>query len=159
MGFEVVVILLLFIAAAALLLVEVFLPAHGLIGAVGVILLLAAVGVVFYHNQWAGVGLAYALAAATPFVIVLWMKIWPRTPIGRRLILPGPPKFDERTVTAVPGVAIGQTGVTASELRPGGTCDFAGERIGCTAEYGMISPGTTVRVIAVVDGHPVVRPA
>ena len=31
----------------------------------------------------------------------------------------------------LPGVEIGQAGVTASELRPGGTCDFAGERVGC----------------------------
>jgi membrane-bound ClpP family serine protease len=157
------VILLLFIAAAALLMVEVLLPAHGLIGAMGVVLALVGVGVVFYHNQWAGVGVAYGLAAATPFAVVLWLKIWPRTPLGKRLILAAPtsrrPLDDAQSEAAGTTSLIGQVGITTSELRPGGTCEVAGQRVACSAEHGLIPRDTAIRIIAVTDGHLVVRPA
>jgi membrane-bound serine protease (ClpP class) len=154
--------ILLFAAGLVLLLVEFVLPAHGVIGLVGAGAIVAGVGAVSYINQWVGLGLAAALAAGTPFAIALWMKVWPHTPMGRRLILPPPPPStaDARPhVQAVGPVRVGLTGVAVSELRPGGTCEIAGERVGARAELGVIPRGTTVRVIAISDGHPVVRPA
>jgi membrane-bound serine protease (ClpP class) len=152
--------LILFAAGLVLLMVEVAVPAHGVIGLSGAAAIVAGVGVVFYRHQWAGLALAAGLTVATPFVIGLWMKLWPRTPMGRRLILSAPRAGDTggRATGAAP-VRIGQTGVAVSELRPGGTCEIAGDRLGCRAEHELIPRGTPVRVIAIVDGHPVVRPA
>jgi membrane-bound ClpP family serine protease len=151
---------LLFAAAAVLLVAEVGLPAHGVLGLLGAVCIMAGVGVVFYLRPWAGLALAAGLVVATPFAIGLWLKIWPKTPLGRRLILsPSPAASKQSPAAATAGVLIGQTGITASELRPGGTCDFGGERVACTAEHGLIPTGTAIRVIAVVDGRPVVRPA
>jgi len=77
---------------------------------------------------------------------------------GPMLAFEGLAMIDSVNKAGIPWV--GQTGVTASELRPGGTCEFAGgERVACAAEQGVIPSGTSVRVIAVVDGRPVVRPA
>lgn len=154
--------LLLFAAGAVLLVAEVGLPSHGVLGLLAAMCIVAGVGVVFYLHQWAGLALAAGLAVATPFAIGLWLKIWPKTPLGRRLIL-SPPAAGKQAppggAATAAGVSIGHTGITASELRPGGTCDFGGERVACTAEHGLIPPGTAVRVIAVADGRPVVRPA
>jgi membrane-bound serine protease (ClpP class) len=153
--------ILLFAAGVVLLLAEVALPAHGVIGLLGAAAIVAGVGVVFYLNQWAGLALAAALTVATPFAIGLWVKVWPRTPMGRRLILSAPRAGDKghRPADAAPAVRIGQAGVAVSELRLGGTCEIAGERLGCRAEHELIPRGTPVRVIAIVDGHPIVRPA
>ena len=152
--------LLLFAAGIVLLVAEVGLPSHGVLGLLGALCIVAGVGVVFYLRQWVGVVLAVGLTVATPFMITLWLKIWPRTPLGRRLILSSPAPARQSTASAADERSwIGQSGVTASELRPGGTCDFAGERVACTAEHGLIPPGTAVRIITVIDGRPVVRPA
>jgi membrane-bound serine protease (ClpP class) len=152
---------LLFAAAAVLLVAELGLPSHGVLGLLGAVCIMAGVGVVFYLRPWAGLALAAGLAVATPFAIGLWLKIWPKTPLGRRLILSSPATSKQAPAgaTAAAGISIGQTGITASELRPGGTCDFGGERVACHAEHGLIPTGTPVRVIAVMDGRPVVRPA
>jgi membrane-bound serine protease (ClpP class) len=153
-------IFLLFAAGVVLLVAEVGLPSHGVLGLLGALCFVAGVGVVFYLHQWAGVALAVGLMVATPFLITLWLKIWPRTPLGRRLILASPAaKQPSANTTSDERSWIGQTGVTASELRPGGTCEFGGERIACAAEHGVIPAGASVRVIAVIDGRPVVRPA
>jgi membrane-bound ClpP family serine protease len=154
--------LLLFAAGIVLMLAELALPTHGVLGLLGAASIVAGVGVVFYLHQWTGLALAAALTVAAPFAIGLWMKVWPHTPVGRRLILSAPaasPADPRRAAGEGGAVRVGQTGVAVSELRPGGTCDFAGERVGCRAEHGLIPRGTAVRVIAVADGHPVVRPA
>jgi membrane-bound ClpP family serine protease len=152
--------LLLFAAGVVLLVAEVGLPSHGVLGLLGALCFVAGVGVVFYLHQGLGVVLAVGLTVATPFLIGLWLKIWPRTPLGRRLILSPPSAMTPAAASAADERGwIGQIGVTASELRPGGTCEFGGERVACTAEHGLIPPGTSVRVIAMIDGRPVVRPA
>jgi membrane-bound ClpP family serine protease len=151
--------LILFAAGLVLLLAEIALPAHGVLGIAGAATVVAGIGVVFYHHQWAGAALAVGLTAATPFVVGLWLKIWPRTPMGRRLILTPPAPSAANRSVAASGVQVGQTGITVAELRPGGTCEFDGERLAARAEVGTIPRGASVRVIAIVDGHPVVRPA
>src|SRR5687768_12879846 len=81
---------LLFAAGLLLLVAEVALPSHGVIGLLGAACIVAGVGVVFYLHPWAGLALATGLTVATPFLISLWLKIWPKTPFGRRLILSSP---------------------------------------------------------------------
>jgi membrane-bound ClpP family serine protease len=85
--------------------------------------------------------------------VVLWVKVWPKTAAGRRMIL-GPVEPN----AAAPVVRVGQAGVTASELRPMGVCDFGAERVEARAERGTIPKGRRVEVIALVDGRPTVRP-
>ena len=149
--------ILLFAAAAALIVLEMLLPAHGVIGLLGAVALLVGIGVLFYLNQALGLAVATGLTVATPFGIALWMKIWPRTPVGRRLFLPpAPPGAGGRITT--PPLHVGQTGTTVSELRPMGMCEFEGVRLEARSEHGMIPPAATVRVVSVVDGHVIVRP-
>lgn len=148
--------ILLFAAAAVLVVAEMLLPAHGVIGAVGALALIGGVGVVFWINQWLGLGMAFALTVTTPFAVALWMKLWPKTPIGRRLFLAPPGATPPPPTTAMPRP--GQTGVTVSELRPTGVCEFAGERVEARAEHGMVPPGHGVRVVGAAGGHVIVRP-
>jgi membrane-bound serine protease (ClpP class) len=158
--------ILLFSLGAVLVLVEVMLPTHGVVGVLAALLIVAGVGVTFYINQYLGLGIAVLLVVALPICGALWVKIWPKTPVGRRLILGDvtPP------APTAPAVHVGQTGVTVTELRPTGVCEFpsrartaAGapcvgtERLEARCEHGTIPAGRTVRVVAVVDSRPTVR--
>src|SRR4051812_10507167 len=70
-----------------LLLAEIVLPSHGVLGVVGTIGLLVGVGACFWHNQYAGLAAAITLVALMPFAAALWVKVWPHTFAGKRLIL------------------------------------------------------------------------
>ena len=145
--------LLLLAGGVALLVVEMLLPTHGLLGVVGAAALVAAVVVSFRADRRVGLGLAVALVALSPFAAMLWVKVWPKTAVGKRMIL-----APVKEAPAAPVVRVGQAGVTASELRPMGVCDFGAERVEARAERGTIPPGRRVEVIALVDGRPTVRP-
>src|SRR3954468_18460592 len=98
--------LILFIA-------ELMLPTHGVLGILGGGAMVWALVVCTKQNPWAGLSLLVAVAAATPLVWIWILRIWPRTPMGRRVMPPPiPPPIDDLAVR------VGQTGVAVSELRP-----------------------------------------
>ena len=145
--------ILLFAAGFVLMVVEVLLPAYGLIGIAGVLCLLGGVGVAFWINQWLGVAALVGLGVAAPFGWALWAKLWPHTPIGRRMMLQPVAQQSPRA----PAVRVGQSGVTVSELRPAGLCEFGAERLEAFSEGAVIPANTAVRVIGLVDGRAMVR--
>jgi len=145
---------LLMLIAAALLIAEVLLPSHGVLGLGAAGCILAAIFVAARQNVWAGLALLVGVTAMTPFAWVAFVKIWPKTPIGRRLVLPpvaNPPPSST--------VRVGQAGVTMSELRPIGVCEFDGVRVEAHSEHGIVPPGTAVKVVALVNNRPTVRVA
>ena len=147
--------ILLFVIAAALLVAEMLLPSHGVLGGLAVLAMVAGVVVCYRISHALALYVALGLTAAAPVVGGLWMKLWPKTPLGRRVIL-GPARPGGAPVAQL---AVGATGVVVSELRPMGVCEFDGERVEARAEHGVLPAGRRVAVIAVVDGRPTVRPA
>ena len=106
----------------------------------------------FVYNPWVGMGLLVACAIATPFAWIAAMHIWPRTPVGRRLILQNKPAARE-----IGTLAIGQEGVTISQLRPMGTCEFNGQRLEAISACGVIPAGQKVRIIIIENNRPTVE--
>ena len=145
---------LLLAGAIVLFIAEALLPTHGILGLAAVGLVLLSVFVCSKHNPWAGLGLMVAVACATPFVWTAFIKIWPKTYVGKRLILPD---LDSKPHDS--GLRVGQAGVTVSELRPMGLCEFGGVRIEAMSEQGVVPTGTRVKVIALNNNRPTVRVA
>jgi membrane-bound serine protease (ClpP class) len=154
--------ILLFAGGLVMLLAEVVLPSHGVLGLVGGVALVVGVGVCFWMNQYAGVAAAVTLVVLAPFAAALWVKLWPHTYAGKRLIL-GPGTEVATGHAPVAPVQVGQVGVVITELRPGGTCEFAGgggggtTRVEARSEHGIIPAGRRVEVVALVDHRPLVR--
>ena len=140
-------IILLMVSGIVLLVAELMLPSHGVLGALAVLCLLGSVGVCFRVNQWAALALFLAMIAATPFAWSAAVRIWPKTPIGRRMVL----QPVENARQPLP-FQIGQTGVSLSELKPMGECDFSGRRVEARCESGFIAAGVRV-VIVSADGR------
>jgi membrane-bound ClpP family serine protease len=138
-------------AALALLVLELFLPSHGLLGLFGLVCLGVAIGRCFWVNQWLGIGALLGALGLAPFAFAGAMKMWPRTPLGKRLVL----KPVDGSITRPP-VAVGQRGVALSELRPMGTADFGGATVEVSSEMGTIAPRTPVKVVAFENNRPVV---
>ncbi len=144
---------ILFVVGVALLVAEAVLPSHGIIGAMAGAALLGTVICCFRAGPWLGVSVFAVFVLASPFVFMGMMHMWPKTPVGRRLVL-------NATVPQAPksaSVAVGSEGRTVTELRPIGECDFGNLRAEVISEYGIIAAGSAVRVVAHgSDGRPVV---
>jgi membrane-bound ClpP family serine protease len=147
--------ILLFAVALILLVAELVVPSHGALGFLA--LLAAAGGVVLCYriNLLLGSGVFIGGLIASPFVWAAFIKLWPRTPVGRRMILPRAEPSAPPTESII--VRIGDVGRTVSELRPIGICDFGGERVESVSEHGIIDEGSAVRVVAVHNRRPTVR--
>lgn len=146
----------IFLAVAGLLLIgaEMLLPAHGLIGILGLASLCGAIGCGFWVNQYVGLASLIGVVLFTPLAWGLWVKIWPRTPLGKRMVL----QTIAGDVAPQAGVAIGQTGLAVSELRPFGVCEFDGARLEAFSEHGIIAAGKKVVAVSMNQGRVMVRP-
>ena len=143
---------LLMAAGVVLLVAEMFLPSHGVLGVAAAGCILGAIFVAMRQSPAVGVVLMLVVVALMPVAWTAFVKIWPRTPVGRRVILQDVPH-----VAPQPLVTVGQSGVTVSELRPVGVCDFDGVRVEAQSEHGLVAPGTTVKIVALVNNRPTVR--
>ncbi len=138
----------------ALFIAETMLPTHGVLGVLGAGAIVCGLIVCTRRNPWAGMTMLIAMIAATPVAWAGFVKFWPRSPMGRRIMLPPTPPQQQELA-----VRVGQTGVAVSELRPGGLCEFDGTRIESISELGVVRAGTSVKVVALVNQRPMVRVA
>jgi membrane-bound ClpP family serine protease len=138
--------------ALALLFAEMLLPTHGVLGGLGLLCLAGAVVLCYRIDGWLGLGAILALAVASPFAAAAAVKIWPRTPVGKRMML----QPIDSPLTPVP-VNVGDRGTALSELRPMGMVTFGEQRVEAQSERNMLPRGTTVVVVSTVGGRVIVR--
>jgi len=141
-------LLTLLIAGVALLLAEVFLP--GMIaGVLGVVCLLGAavVGFAEFGPKVGSLILMAELFAGTVLTI-LWMRYFPKTPLGKKYIL------DPSTAAHAPTEPekwLGYEGVALTDLRPAGSARLEGEKVDVITNGEHLESGTRVKVVR-VDG-------
>jgi membrane-bound ClpP family serine protease len=154
---------LLLVVGLLLVMVEVFIPSGGILGFLAVGALVAGVVLAFYHKG-AEVGLLFLaiVAVAVPVSLTMAFKWWPKTPMGRRVLL-DVPTADEvlpdspqrRTLRQM----VGKLGVSKSVMLPSGAVMIDGQIIDALSEGMPIEAGQRVRVIEVRGNRVVVRPA
>jgi membrane-bound serine protease (ClpP class) len=156
---DVSVTLLLYLLGIALLVLEIFLPSHGVLTITGLGFLGA--GIYYAFRLGAGVGYAALLFAIIllPAFVIVAVKYWYRTPIGKRVAPPNPTITEETLGFRTDELAalVGQTGRCLTPLRPVGSCEFNGRRIQCMAESGVVESGAQVRAIATRGRDLIVR--
>jgi len=148
----------LFLIGMVLVVADLFLPSH-------FVLSLTALGVfgytlykTFQISVAAGWIFSAILAVSLPALLVAFLRIWPRTWLGRRVLAPNPVLTDkDRLPVSDLQRLIGCVGRSLSPLRPVGMCLFDGQRVECVAETGMLEPNVTVEGIRLTDRTLVVR--
>lgn len=148
--------LLLVVVGAVLLVAELLLPTHGVLAAMGLAAIFGSAVSLFWVSQWLGITALAVLVLSSPLWFMAALRIWPHTPVGRRMVL--------TATTAVPvnqgaRLAVGQTGLAMTEMRPMGECEFAATRTQAVSELGIIPAGTTVKIVSLDGEKPVVRKA
>jgi len=142
-------IIALVVVGFLLIAAEVFLP--GLIlGTIGLLCLAAAVALIFVdYGTASGLLAAFVIGALTFTGFLVWLNIFPRTFVGRRLLLHTRQPAD-RTAESN-RTLVGATGEALTPLRPSGTARLGGKRVDVTAVGEFLETGTTIEVVA-ADG-------
>jgi membrane-bound ClpP family serine protease len=151
---------LLIVLGLALLVAELFIPSGGALFIASCLCILGGVVLTFIYGDTAtGMVTLLSVFVVVPAVGALMLYLWPRTPMGKRLILP---PDQDATVAQLPvnleleGLR-GRYGRALSDLRPAGAVDFHGRRVDVISEGQMVPVGAWVRCVDVRAATVVVR--
>jgi membrane-bound serine protease (ClpP class) len=147
---------ILLVSGLMLIGAEIFVPG-GLLGAMGAVALLGAIGAAFAaFGSTAGSYAAVGIIFLVGLVIYLWIKIFPKTRVGKRMTVSmdlGDSKATESGLSEL----LGKTGTASSDLRPAGFAVVDGKRVDVVSRGEMIAKGTPVTVIDVESNRVVVK--
>ena len=79
---------ILLVVGLILAMLEIFVPSGGVLGFLSVTSLIAALVMAFRHSPWSGLGFLGLAVFAVPAGLVFALQLWPKTPMGRRILLP-----------------------------------------------------------------------
>ncbi len=144
----------LLVVGFVLIALEVFIPG-GVVGGVGAVALVIAAGVALrafpgFLGVLASIGAVFFTVAA----VVVWMKIFPRTRMGRSLTV-ATDLQDAHSEAENLAVLVGQAGLALSSLRPAGFAQFGERRVDVITRGEALPAGTPVQVV-LVEGNRVV---
>ncbi|MBN1673268.1 MAG: hypothetical protein JXR37_19640 [Kiritimatiellae bacterium] len=145
-----------FLLAAGILLVcaEVFVPG-GVLGALGAIALVGAIVTGFMAFPAYGLYVAVGIVALSSVALALWVRLFPRSPLGKRLMLRA--EADAGVPAPHSQDLVGKEGPALTDLHPSGIARLGGRRTDVVTEGEMIDEGETVRVVEVEGIRVVVR--
>ncbi len=150
-------IIVLTLVGFLMLAAEVFVPGM-VLGILGLIALVAAIGEAYYHyGLVTGTFVLVGVGVLTMAGFIIWMNLFPHTAIGRRIMLrkslvPGEGEKDQ----SARGL-IGRVGQAITPLRPAGTALIDGQRVDVVAESELIEPGASITVVYEEGMRVVVR--
>lgn len=138
------------------ILLEFFVPAFGIIGVGGVITIIVAVAMGFseHPEPWGTLVLVTALIV-TPTVIILGFKRFPKSFVGKRMIL----ATDQSTAPHAgdSGITEGMRGTAATDLHPSGVAFLDRRRVSVVTRGEFVDRDTPVRVVTVEGARVVVE--
>jgi membrane-bound serine protease (ClpP class) len=153
----------LMVLGAAAILIEVFVPAAGLLGIGGLACIVFAVARA-YVDHGSEVGMVFLIVAlvCTPLLIYGALKAFPRSWVGRELILgehqereTGYASYTESMYTDL----VGKNGVSLTDLRPSGMALIDKKRLSVVTAGEYIGRNEAVRVLRVEGSRIVVTRA
>lgn len=152
---------LLLAIGMALSIMEIFFPSGGLFGFLCVATIVGSIVMAFRQGPYTGMAVLCTAIVGLPCMVALALKYWPKTPMGRAMLLttpePGDLLPDSPRLRYLKGL-IGRVGQAQSKMLPSGAVRIDGKTIDAVSEGVAIEPGTHVRVIEVRANRVVVRP-
>ncbi len=146
---ELLIPILLILLGFGLIVIEVYLiPGFNVVGVLGFLLVVFAVGYVFTEKGPLGGGLALVGSLAASVGLFYWL--W-KSGAWNKFILATSLRHDDELVAREHehrARYLGKTGIALTPLRPTGVIEVGGERIEVVTEGEFIAAGSKVRVVA-----------
>jgi membrane-bound serine protease (ClpP class) len=140
----------------AFVIAEVLFPSFGILSICATIAIVAACVTAFNESTQTGVAFLVATAVLVPAGILLGLRFFPHSPIGRHMVSPGL-SFESQAATDPRDVALaGKEGVLESDCRPTGVARLDERRVDVVSRGELIERGERVRVLEVKGNRVVV---
>lgn len=152
-------IILLFGLGLALVVAEVFIPSMGVLGMAAGLSLMTSIGMAFYEDPGTGTLLLVITAVTVPIILTFGIKLFPRTPLGRKITARGFSFEDGRAVDRRDEGLAGARGIVEAQLRPAGIARIDGRRVDVVSRGESIDAGTEVVVVEVSGNRVIVARA
>jgi membrane-bound ClpP family serine protease len=152
--------ILLLLVGVALVAMDVFLPSGGIFAFLAVCAIIGAIWMGFSQGSAIGMGILAAAVFGTAAAVVVALKYWPSTTLGKRMLLHAPtsadvlPENDPRI--ALTGL-VGRVGRAKSQMLPSGIIAVDGAVLDAVSEGLPIEIGQRVRVTEVRGNRVVVQ--
>ncbi|MEQ1826692.1 MAG: NfeD family protein [Pirellula sp.] len=152
--------LLLFVAALLIFAIDLMIPSGGVLVFLTVCFAFAAVVVAFMHSFTTGIWMLIASLGAIPLMLWLFIEVWPRTPLGKRMINTPDPSgsyvWSDAGKAGDSHLLVGSFGIALNEMLPSGLVKIGEHTYEAFSECGPIDSGKQVRVIRLDVGRLVV---
>jgi membrane-bound ClpP family serine protease len=144
-----------------LVVVELFVPSGGVLGFISLAAIVAAIVMAFRYSPYAGLVFLSLAVVGTPLLVAVGFQVWPRTPLGRRILLDVPRGEDvlpDQDLRKQLKELIGRVGKAKNLMLPGGPIEVGGRTYDAVSEGQPIQPETPVKIVDVRGTRIVVRP-
>lgn len=150
--------ILCFLLAGTLAAADLMIPSGGLLAISSLMAAIVSIFFAFRSSPTAGMMTLILLLVAIPIFIVVAVRIWPHTPLGKRIILKAPPEVQTAVDPAAAQLLemMGNIGVTQNSLMPSGHVRINHRNFNAVTEDGVIEAGQFVKVIGVHQHNLVV---
>ncbi len=152
-------VLVLLLLGFGLVAAEVFFPSMGALSIMAGLALIGGVIAGFDVSTSVGWWAMTGVIIGLPCVIVFAFRVFPKTPLGKKMISGGATwsKSDRAAVDHDVQRFVGQIGTTNSLLRPSGIAVFNGERVDVISNGEYIEAGVSVRALSFASNRLVVE--
>jgi len=151
---------MILLVAVGLLILECFIPSGGVIGVLSALAFATAVGTAFsFCGLKIGTAFLAGTAALIPGLIYLAVLWWPKTPIGRRILIQPP---DEQLLRPDGHRErqqwVGRRAIAVTALLPSGAIRLGERTVDAMSDGMAIEKDSVVEIVAVRGVHLIVRP-
>ena len=143
------------------IIMELFIPSAGVLGVIATILIVSGVVVAFFKSMIAGATVLALTVLSLPMLFALLIKVWPNTPIGRRVLIGN---FKEQDVLPLSEAyteyhkLVGQLGVAKTKMLPSGLIVVNDKKYDAVSDGFPIEAGQPIKIIAVKGNRIFVQP-
>jgi membrane-bound ClpP family serine protease len=147
-----------FVAAAVLAAADLLVPSGGALAIASLLAALASIYFAFQSSYQTGVIMLTLILICIPIFIIVALKWWAHTPIGKLVVLKTPPEPDQPVDSEQQQLQelVGQVGVAQSPLMPYGFVKLHGRSYNAMCDSGYVEAGQNVMVNGVQQRNLVV---
>jgi len=147
----------LLIISFGLIVIEVFIPSFGALTLMAIGTLVGSIILGFGENATLGWILVGTSAVGVPTLLVISFRVFPKTSLGKHMILSAPASHPEPATRSNRQDLVGRTGIARTQLRPSGTAEVDGERLDVVTRGEMVDAGSRIRILENRGNRIVVR--
>lgn len=154
--------LILLTAGLCAVALELFVPSAGIIGIIAATLVISGIVVGFMDSLTTGALMLMIAVIALPVLLTMMFKVWPHTPLGKRIllkdlkpedVLPKKSHYKKRNDSLV-----GKLGIARTKMLPSGIVVIDGEKFDAISEGFAIDQGDVVKIVDVREHRIYVQP-